>query len=170
MIKIQNPAERREYEALLTAVLTEADSTGERVALMDRLIDDAVQAQRPWATKVEESSRRIGYASEIKSYLKRTRVVVAIRDREVSKPRTIGAKVTNNDGKVVDLQLPFEVLTFDQIRDKRREYLKSIAAFKDNLSMLGRLLDLADAAPGTNTPAEAAVALGIDLDSYLAVA
>lgn len=167
MIKIHDPAERAEYEALLTAVLTEAESTGERVALMDSLIDDAVQAQRPWAVKVEETSRRVGYANEIKSYLKRTRVVLTIKDREVSKPRTIGAKAKNEDGKVIDLQLPFEVLTFDQLRDKRREYLSQINAYTDNLAMADRLLALADAAPGTNTPSEAARVLGLNLDEYL---
>lgn len=168
MIKLHDPDERREYEALLTAVLAEAEGTGERVAHMDALIEDAVQAQRQWATQVEESCRRVGYSNEIKDYLKRTRVVIAIDTRKVSKPRTIGAKATTPGGKVIDLQLDFEVMTFDQLRDKRREYLKQITAYKDLLAFANRLLDLADAAPGTDTPQDAAQALGLDLEEYLA--
>jgi len=170
MIKIAEPNARREYEALLNAVIAEADGTGERVALMDRFMEDAIQAHRHWAVQVEGAARRNGYAAEIKTYLKRTRVVINLNDREISKPRTIGTRRESDDGKVIDLQLPFEVLTFDQIRDKRREYLTQINAYTDNLAVADRLLALAEMAPGSNTPAEAAKLLGIVLDEYLGMA
>ena len=168
MIKIVEPDARREYETLLNEVLVQAEGTGERARLMQQKIDDAVQAQREWASLVKRNAEIDGYAAAIKVHLKRTRVVVNINDREVSKPRTIGTKRTDDAGKVIDLQLPFEVLTFDQIRDKRKEYLAQARAYSDNVAMTDRLLALEEMAPGHATPAEAARALGISLDDYLA--
>lgn len=52
--------------------------------------------------------------------------------------------------------------------DKRREYLTQISAYTDNVAVADRLLALAEMAPGSNTPQEAAQALGISLDEYLA--
>lgn len=168
MIKIVEPNARQEYETLLNEVIAQAESTGDRARLMQAKIEDAIQAQRDWAKAVERAAALDGYSQAIKTWLKRTRVVVNINDREISKPRTIGTKRQDEDGQVVDLQLPFEILTFDQIRRKRREYLTSLNAYTDNLAVADRLLALAEMAPGSNTPAEAAKTLGITIDAYLA--
>lgn len=167
MIKIEEPNARREYEAVLNEVLAEADGTGERARLMRLKISDAIQAHRDWASLVQRNAEIDGYAAAIKVHLKRTRVVVAIEGRVISKPRTIGTRRQDESGKVVDLQLPFEVLTFDQIRRKRSEYLTQIRAYTDNLAVVDRLLALAEMAPGSNTPAEAAALLGVTVDDYL---
>lgn len=168
MIRIANPDERREFDALMLEVVSEAEGTGERTHLMAAKIDDAVQAQRTWAVEVQRTAQYDGYSNAIKAYLKRTRVVINIADREVSKPRTIGTKRKDQAGTVVDLQLPLEVLTFDQIRDKRVEYVRQARAYTDNIAVTDRLLALQDMAPGANTPGEATKALGITLDEYLA--
>lgn len=170
MIKIDEPEARKEYEALMAEVVSEAESTGDRARLMAEKIHDAVQAHRTWAMTAQYSAEIDGYAAAIKTYLKRTRVIVLIDEgsRQVAKPRTIGAKKRGKAGEVVDLQLPMEALTFDQLREKRREYLIQKKAYTDNIAVTDRLLALEEMAPGCNTPAEAAKALGTTLDDYLA--
>lgn len=169
MIKIVEPDARREYETLMNEVIAEAESTGERARLMQAKINDAIQAHREWAMDVERTAALDGYSAAIKVHLKRTRVVVNVGgDRPAIKPRTIGTKRQGQDGKVIDLQLPFEVLTFDQLRHKRREYITQVQAYTDNLAFADRLLALEEMAPGSTTPAEAARMLGVILDDYLA--
>ena len=170
MIKIVEPEARREYEQMMAEVLAEAEGTGDRARLLANKVHDAIQAHRSWAQQVQWDAQVTGYAAAVKTYLKRTRVVVNIHDREVSKPRTIGTKRRDEDGNVVDLQLPLEVLTFDQIREKRREYVRQVKAYTDNLAVADRLLALEEMAPGSATPAEAAKTLGTTLDDYLAAA
>jgi hypothetical protein len=169
VIKISEPHARREYEQLMAEVVSEAEGTGDRARLMADKIHDAIQAQRSWAAGVQFAAEIDGYAAAVKAYLKRTRVVVIVdQDREISKPRTIGVKRRDKDGTVVDLQLPMEVLTFDQLREKRREYIRQLKAYTDNVAVADRLLALEEMAPGSSTPTEAAAQLGVTLDDYLA--
>lgn len=170
MIKIAEPEARAEYERLMDEVVNEAETTGDRARLMADKIHDAIQAQRSWAMGVQYAAEIDGYAAAVKVYLKRKRVVVLVDDagRQIEKPRTIGAKRRDGAGKVVDLQLPLEVLTFDQVREKRREYLAQQKAYTDNIAVADRLLALEEMAPGCSTPAAAAKALGTTLDDYLA--
>lgn len=170
MIKVVEPEARREYEALMNEVLNEAEGTGDRARLMANKIADAIQAHRSWALTVQWDAQVTGYAAAVKTYLKRTRVVVNIEDREVAKPRTIGVKRRDDEGNVVDLQLPLEVLTFDQVREKRAEYLRQQKAYTDNVAVADRLLALEDLAPGCKTPADAVAELGLTLEEYLAAA
>lgn len=171
MIKIAEPEARAEYMKLMAEVVSEAEGTGERARLMADKIHDAIQAQRSWAAGVQYAAEIDGYAAAVKVYLKRTRVVVLVdaeAGRQIEKPRTIGAKRRDDEGKVVDLQLPLEVLTFDQVREKRREYLRQQKAYSDNVAVADRLLALEEMVPGSLTPADAAKSLGFSLDDYLA--
>lgn len=172
MIKILEPNAREEYDALLAEVCDGAVSTSERVRLMVRLMHDAKQSHRDWAHAVDDGSLRDGYANEIKRYLKRTRVVVLMDDgRSVSKPATVGAKrVDEKTGKWFDAQLPLEVLTFDELRGKRIEYVTQANAYTDNIATADKLLALEYMAPGARTPDEAARKIGTTVAVYLAAA
>ncbi len=168
MTRTWDPKWIAEYNTAMREVVANANGTGERVALWRTVIDDAIQAHRPWAHDVDRDARAVGDASEIKRWLKRHRVVIAIGGRTVRKPRVIGTRRPTDDGVVVDLQLPFAVLTFDEIRNKRTAYLRQLAAYTDDVAVMDILLALSDMAPGTFTPQEAASSLGISLDEYLA--
>jgi hypothetical protein len=168
VIKVWNPADRGEFETLLQEVCEQADGTGERCAVMDRLVSDAQQAHRDWAYDVERQARLIGYAFEIKGWLKRNRKVVAIGGRKIRKPSVIGTQRADGNGGVIDYQLPFVTLTFEELRKKRREYMQQIQAYNDNVALMDKLLALEEMAPATGTPKEAARHIGIDLDDYLA--
>jgi hypothetical protein len=55
-----------EYGQLLAEVV--AGAPAERVDEFERLLDDAVQAHRPWASEVDRACRRLGLAQEIARY------------------------------------------------------------------------------------------------------
>lgn len=172
MIKILEPNAREEYDALLAEVCAGAVGTSERVRLMAQLMNDARQSHRDWAFQVDESALRDGYANEIKRYLKRTRVVVVMDDgRSVTKPATVGAKkMDDRTGKWFDAQLPLEVLTFDELRLKRVEYVTQANAYNDNIATADKLLALELMAPGARTPDEAARKIGTTVADWLATA
>lgn len=168
MIKFHEPESREEYDALMAEVVSEADSTGERAALMDAKVADAIQAHRQWAMESEQAAKLDGYSRQIKDYLKRTRVVVALTEkRSITKPATVGTKQMTSAGKWVDVQLPLEVLTFDQLRQKRGEYLRQRKSYDDNIAVADRLLALEEMSPGAVTPADACAAIGTSLEDYL---
>lgn len=161
------PGEKEEYDVLLQRVIEEADSTHERVDLMERLVTDAIQAHRWWASDCERDARRTGFAAQIKSYLKRSRVLFANREAMVDKPRVVGFKRANAEGVVYDVQALLETATFDELRDKRREAIRSIKSYSDSIALLDRLLFLAELHPDAATVAEALEVHGMSLDEYL---
>lgn len=171
MIKFHEPESRAEYDQMMAEVVAGADGTGERAALMATKVDDAIQAHRQWAMELEQAARLDGYAEETKRYLKRTRVVINVGEgekaRKVSKARVIGAKRETATGKWVDVQLPFELLTWDDLTAKQVECQQQRQSYSDTLALLGRMFSLKAKMPDSHGPAEAAELLGIDLDDYL---
>lgn len=162
--------DREQYDALVREVVESADATEDRIDLYEQGVADARQAHRFWANDVDRDARRTGYREQIKSWLKRNRVIVNINDRKVSKPRVIGVKRTNDKGEQYDAQALFDVMTFDEIRAKRREWLRQVHAYNDNVALADRLLALEELAPSTATPQEACALLGTSLDLYLSQA
>jgi hypothetical protein len=159
--------ERDEFDETLALVVGSADPTGERVDRMEQLVAGAVQAHRTWAVDVEREARRIGFASLIKAYLKRTRVVFLNREAMVDKPRVVGFKRTSTDGVVYDVQALLETATFDELRAKRREAIRTMRSYRDSIALFDALLTLAEIYPDAATVAEALVAHGMSLDDFL---
>lgn len=167
-----SPDERVEYDALLAEVCRTADATEDRINIYEAKIADAVQAQRFWAGDVDRDARRTGYREQIKGWLKRTRVVVNLGERNVSKASVVGVKRVR-DGHVYDAQVMFEVMTWQEINAKRIDSLRQVATYSDSVAMYDRLLALRDLAEGkgsARTPAEACDLLGIALTDYLQAA
>lgn len=162
-----SPEERDEYEALLFEVISEARQSGERVRLMEAKMADATQAHRAWVQDANRDALRTGYASQIKSYLKRNRVALSHDGLILSRPRVIGTPKVTGEGKTFYEQALIELKTFDELRAKRSDYLAQIRAYDANVALIDKLLALADLAPGAGTPAEAALLLDIDIDEYL---
>lgn len=162
-----SPAEREEYDSIVREVIETVDSTEARIDLYEQAVADAVQARRFWASDVDRDARRTGYREQIKSWLKRNRVIVNIGAREVSKPRVIGVKRTDDEGQQYDAQALLDVMTFDELRAKRREWLRQVHAYNDNVALADRLLALQELAPTATTPQDACRLLGTSLDEYL---
>jgi len=162
-----SPEEREEFEALLAEVVGASRETAARLDLMDELITDAIQAHRPWATEVARSARREGYAREIKRYQDRERVAVAYDGRVLSVPAVQARKVVDDDGAVTYQRELLQFWTWGELKAKRQEAVKAATTYTEKIAHYDRLLMLADLAPESTTPAEAAAALGVDLGEWL---
>lgn len=165
--KAWDPQAVAEYDALLQRVIEQADGTGERVDLAEKLLHDAGQAHRYWAHEVEREARRIGIASLVKNYLKRTRVLFATGNAKVEKPRVVGLQRVSDDGVTYAVQALYETATFDELREKRSEVLRQVKAYTDTAALIDRLLALADMYPDVGSVDEALSAHGMSLDEYL---
>lgn len=162
-----SPDDNAEFDALMQAVVSEATSTGDRVEAMAEKIADARQAHRFWAGDIDREALRTGYASQIKSWLKRNRVLFAYHGAVLSKPRVIGRRSRSGEGSASFEQALIEAFTFDELRTKRHEYIDQIRAYTENIALIDRLLALADLVPGATSPVEACEQLGITVESWL---
>jgi hypothetical protein len=165
--KTWSPQERAEYDAMLAEVVSAATDTRERADLMEDKMHDAVQAQRFWANDAQRHACRVGYLAQIKSYLKRTRLLFSHDGLLISRPRVVGTKTISESGETVHIQALIETLTFDELRQKRLEYLRQIRAYDENLALVDRLLALADMCPQATTPTEALKVLDLTVEGYL---
>lgn len=162
-----SPEERAEFEALLTEVCDASRDTAGRLNLMEELIQDAIQAHRPWATEVARSARREGYAREIKRHQDRQRALVAYDGRVLSMPAVQARKVLDADGEVSYQRELIELWTWAELRAKRKEAIRAAKTYTDKVAHYDRLLFLAELAPEAGTPSEAAKALGLNLEEWL---
>lgn len=162
-----SPEERDEYEALIAEIVNATTDTSERLDLFDDKLIDAVQAHRPWAVDVARSCRRYGLAKEITRFEARNRTLVSHDGKLLSLPRVQARRVTTATGEQIYQRELIEVWTWEQLRAKRAEVLQSQDTYSAKLAHYDRLLALRDKAPDTGSPAEAAAALGLDLDEWL---
>lgn len=162
-----SPEERAEYEALVGEVVDASRETRARLDLMDELINDAIQAHRPWASEVARAARREGYAREIKRHQDRQRALVAYDGRVLSVPAVQARKVVDSDGSVTYQRELIELWSWDELWEKRGEALKAAKTYSEKVAHYDRLLALRELAPDAETPAEAAEALGLDLGEWL---
>lgn len=161
------PVEREEFEELLAEVVGSSPDTTARLDLLDRLLADAIQAHRPWATEVARSARREGLAREIKRHQDRRRVSVSYDGRVLSVPAVQARKVVDAAGAVTYQRELIELWTWDELETKRREAVQATRTYTEKVAHYDRLLTLHVLAPASSTPAEAAEALGIDLAEWL---
>lgn len=163
-----SPEEREEFDALLADVVATSSDTTDRLNLADKLLTDAIQAHRPWASEVATSCRREGMAREIKRHQDRQRVAVAYNGRVLSVPAVQARKVVDTDGAVSYQRELIELWTWAELLDKRAEAIRAQVTYSEKVAHYDRLLALRELAPASDSPAEAAEHLGIDLDSWLA--
>lgn len=161
------PEQRDEYEFLLAEVVNATTDTSERLDLFDDKLVDAIQAHRPWATDVARSCRRAGLAKEISRFEARNRALVSHDGKLLSLPRVQARRVVTAAGEQTFQRELIEVWSWEQIQAKRAEVLQQQDTYSAKLAHYDRLLALRDKAPATGSPAEAAAALGVDLDEWL---
>lgn len=161
-----SPKERDEYEDLLAEICNESNDTSVRLDLFEDKLGDAIQAQRQWAFDVARSCRRAGLGKEITRFEDRNRALVSFDGSVLSVPRVQSRRVLV-DGEPTYQRELIEVWTWDEIADKRAEAIRSSRSYTAKISHYDQLLALRVRCPDTNSPAEAAAELGLDLDEYL---
>lgn len=163
-----SPEEHAEYEALLEEVVSSSRNTGERLDLMERLMVDAIQAHRPWASEVARSATRHGYAAEIKAHQDRANIVlVSYEGRPLNVPGVQSRRVRNATGNTTHQRELISKWTWEQIADKRVEAIRTCRSYEAKIAHYDRLLALRELCPDSTTPIEAAERLGINLDDFL---
>lgn len=162
-----SPVEREEFEELLAEVVDSSPDTTARLDLLDRLLADAIQAHRPWATEVARSCRREGLAREIKRYQDRQRVTVAYDGRVLSVPAVQARRVVDADGAMSYQRELIQFWTWGELKAKRQEAVRSATTYTEKIAHYDRLLMLGELAPESATPAEAADQLGVSLGEWL---
>jgi hypothetical protein len=165
-----SPEEHDEYEELLSDVWNEPGiSTRDRVKVFLTLLDDAVQGHRPWANDLERTCLELGAATHIKGWRKRQKeIVFDYQGQPLTRSAVVGFKRVSDDGSSFDEQRLIHYGTWDELIEKRREYLAQQLAYSANVAYLDRLLALHDLVPDAANPHEAAEALGTTVEEWLA--
>lgn len=167
------PDDRTEYEDLmLQAWADKREAPDVRKDLFLDGVHDGVQAHRLWAGDAERELRRRGAWQMLTSWKKSQARPVQINHdgRIFVKSPVIGVRRIGLAGQVVDQQELFHLCTFDELREKMRAYMASVAAYERNIHMAVRLLsleDLIEAADGSWTPMQACEILGTTVEKYL---
>lgn len=160
-------AEREEYEDMMALVVASSKNTRDRIDLIEQLLNDAVQAQRPWARDVERQAMRSGLGKEIKAYQDRRRALVSHDGQVLNLPSVQARRVKAVDGEVYFQRELIEVWPWEQIEAKRAEMLVGQFAYTSKIAHCDALLALRDMVPGARTPEEAARMLGTTVDQWL---
>jgi hypothetical protein len=163
--------ETAEWHALLDAVIDDVPGSGERADRLVAELNDAEQAQRPWASEVRYHALRIGLGTMVRRHGKKRRtVLVPAGGAQVIKSAVLGMKVRHDDGTVEDQQRLLDEIPWVALEAMIDAYAATMAGYGVGLRMMRRALALRDEAPSAATPGEAARMLGTSLDAWLAEA
>lgn len=165
-VKNWSPEEREEFEAACIEAWGSSVRQGERTEAFIDALRDARQAQRFWASDVLEEALRTGASSILKNWSKRQRIVITFEGEVVSRPRMIGRRRDDGEGRGYTEQALLDSFTLDELRSKRTEYLAQIKAYRQNIAVIDQLIALCEAT-GCDTPADAARALGVSVDDWI---
>lgn len=162
--------ERVEYDLLCDVAWHYSRKSGERNARYIELLRDAEQAQRYFAKDCLDDAVHIGAASHLKSWRarqQRGRIPVSYEGKILSARRVIGTTEINEDGDAAYTQELFDFFTWEQLEAKAQEYVRNIRAYRFDLDVVLRLLELRDLVPEAGTPAEAVEHLGTTIEEFL---
>lgn len=164
-----SPAEREEYRALWSEALNgDRTVTHEKVLHFHKLLLDAVQAQRPWATIVLNSAVIEGLRKELKGRSKAE--VVALVDyngESVGKSLRLGRRRTDADGRSYFQQALIHEFSWDELAEWLNMVERQITSLLVNRHMADRLLSLRIKHPFTYGPAEACQLEGTTIETFL---
>lgn len=166
-MRILTSAERDAFEALIDEACDEQTSTRLRVTAFLHKLADATQAHAAWSDIVRDECLERGAASLIKAHLKaRNRVMVAYNGELVAKSAMVGVRRSGPDGEYVQQELIY-VLTWDELIEKKQEYLAAVRSYTSNVGMVDILLALRSLCPESANPVDAATQLGTTVEAWL---
>lgn len=160
--------EREEWRDLLADVCAATKNSGERKRLYASGLRDALQAQRPWAQDVDDDARMTGYGTQITTFSQApSRALVSYKGELLNKPLSLGTRQRDERGAVMHQQELIEVWSWDLVEQKIQDYSKRIAAYKADMYLMLRLLDLRDKFPDSANPKDACSRIGKTVEEFL---
>lgn len=159
--------ERAEYVALMEAVIAASKNTHDRVDVFERLLNDAVQAHRPWARDLERLAVRDGLRREIKAHTDRERALVSHDGQVLNLPSVQARRLTAPTGEIYYQRELIQKFTWEEIEAKRREAMQGRRTYSDKIAHYDALLALRDMAPESTSPEDAAKQLETTVDQWL---
>lgn len=170
--RLLSPEELADYEELMYQA-THLEGGARRPSAeigpeMLRLLDDAIQAQRPWATWVKEGATLSGLRSHgVKWVNARERLTTALNGvREISKAAARGVRRKDAQGRAVHQQTLWEDMFEDDLAQIARRAGGQILAERENIAIARRLSDLI-ARTGRMPVSEALASIGMSLEEFL---
>lgn len=163
------PEDHDDYEVACADAWDCSGSTVGRGQRFSALVRTAADAGALWARDLLKTWVQRGAEGEVKNWKRRTTptYAVAYNGRLVNRYAVGGVKRRTEDGEQFHAQTLFELMTWDQLENKIREYVAQISAYKADIALIAVLLKLRDAAPETATPHEAAKALGTTVREWI---
>lgn len=157
------------YVAMCATAHDSSEDQSERVTAYRTLLDSKVDAGVEWAKIVDRMMRRSGDAAEMRDYanLAQPRLVLDYRGRVQRLDRSGSARMTRDDGSAGTVQTLFDVMTWDQIREKVREFQSAQNTAAADAAIALRILELEVAVPDAATPHDALTVLDMTLQDWL---
>lgn len=167
-----SPEERDEYDAIMAEAGYDDDGqrrpSGEIGPRMRELLEDALQAGRPWAQYILDDDTEYGHLTRFKRWDKdRNQQKVFVGDTVVQRAAVVGVK-RKLDGDTREWQQSlWRELTWDEIEQKLKEGVMQQYSGKITATTARRLLSLRERVPESVGPEDACLELGLDFDEYL---
>lgn len=158
--------EHDEFDRLVGDALSVDASTSARAQVFREGIEDAIQAQRPWAREVQQDALKRGYLAIYKQEARKGTVLVEVRGVQIEKPSQVSVRKTSAEGVPLYQLAFYEVMTREQVHEKRREYIKQIRAYDSNVALMDKLTAMLDAAD-TDDLETAAAKLGVSVEDWI---
>ena len=160
--------DRDEFESMCNEAWDSGEATRDRIDAFLSMLRDAIQSHRPWAFEVEDEALRRGANALLNRWNKRSnQVAVSYRGKVISKPRVIGARRTDEAGNAYSTQSLFDFMSWDELRQKKNEYLVQLGAYTANVALIDRLLALYELAPSATNAADAATSIGTTVEAWI---
>ena len=164
MLKHLVENELEEYRAILDEVAAGTKSTGERAAELDRLLLDAEQAGRRWATEALRDSRLSGHAKLVKAHMKAPARVVAPK---VDRSTVIGVR---RGAKATWHQVPLDDVLWSELEASTELTRANAKALRANVRFNEKILELREQVPESTGPGDALRQLDTTLEQFLGAA
>jgi len=165
--------DRAEYESLMQQAWGDNGHTvvtAEAASHMRRLLVEAEQAGRPWASVILDAALASGLQSIGKKWLKNRSLVPVAYDGSLLGSTTTRVGVTHRDaaGSAINEQRLFQFLTWDQLISKQDRVRAQIRAIGISHTAITKLLLLRERFPDSAGPGEALELAGLSVKDYLA--
>lgn len=169
---ILTPEEREEYDQMLYEAGYADDKprpSSQIGPALVALLDEACQAGREWARWVLDDFTESGALAKFRKWSKQRDVVtVAGKSYTVTKPAAMGVRKRAEDGSTYYQATFWEDMTREELEQVIARAAKVMESEARTIALAKRLLALLARVPEASTVSEAAEALGLTTETYLA--
>lgn len=156
--------EQQEWDALLASIPADLP-TRDAAHRLAGLLEDAIQARRPWARQRLNEALHAGLAKTWRSHVQKQRPKVRTKNGSV---KGIGGIRRAVGDRTEYVQIPLDEMTFDELVQYRAMHVSNLTTLAENARVVERLLALREQAPRSLTPKAACRRLGLDPAAVMA--